>query len=154
MAEPTGGTVSTQDFSSVEGRFRFGLPGGVYIPATDENNNTKTFKWFVLNIGRFEISYNDAAGAVDIPDVSQKIIDNLRNRTSTRGKLVGDEALSLSGHPGHQFKVKTDGGTQINRIYLAGNRIYIVSVFVSDRLNCKIGAAVEVLDTFEIVDNP
>ena len=151
--EPTGGAVSTQDFSSAEGRFRFGLPGQTYTPAPDANNNTKTFKWFVLNIGQFQISYSDGEAAMDTPSGSQSIFSNFRNRLSTHGKLVADSEINLSGHTGHEFKVTTEGGTQIDRIYLAGNRMYVVSAFVPERLSCKIDSAVRVLDTFQIVDN-
>ncbi|HSD45507.1 MAG TPA: hypothetical protein VLB87_02760 [Pyrinomonadaceae bacterium] len=128
------------------------MPPSYAVPAADANNNTKTFKWFLLNVGQVHILYFDGANSVDTPDVSQRILDNFRNQVSTHGKLVADLELNLSGHPGREFKVRNDGGTQIDRIYLAGNRVYIVSVFVLDSLSCKMGEAVKVLDTFEIID--
>ena len=149
---PTGGEPVTQTFSSAEGRFRIGLPAKDERPAADPNNNVKTFKWFLLNVGPIQVLYFDSANAVDSPEVSQRVLDNFRNQVSSHGKLVGESEISVSGHPGREFTVRTERGTQIDRIYLSENRVYVVGVFVSDRLDCKLGSAIKILDTFEIVD--
>jgi hypothetical protein len=140
-----------QPFSSAEGRFRFGLPATYETPAA-ANNDTKTFKWFVLNVGQFQVLYFDSHRTVDMPDVSKTILDDLGNKASSHGKLIAESELNLSGHPGREVRVRSEKGTDIYRIYLAGNRVYVVNVFISDRLSCKLDSAVKVLDTFEIVD--
>lgn len=150
--ELTGGEPVTQKFSSAEGRFRFGLPARDETPATNANTNSKTFKWLLLNVGQVQIVYSDSDDAVATPEVSQSIFNNLRNRASSQGKLIGDTEISLSGHTGREFRVKAEQGTQIDRIYLARNRIYVLTAFVPQSLNCKIDSAVKILDTFEIVD--
>jgi hypothetical protein len=149
MHDPSGGTPVTQTFSSPEGRFRIGLPGKEGVYEGDE----KTFKWFILNEGQFQIFYVDREGAVDTPDISPTILNNFRALVSSHGKLTAESEISFSGHPGHEFRTESDnGGTQIDRIYLAGNRIYVVTVFVPKSLGCKVGSAVKVLDTFEITE--
>ena len=149
MLDPSGGTPMTEPFLSTEGRFRIGLPGPGRVPESDD----KTFKWFIINAGQYLIFYRDRETAVDTPENSQVILDKLREYASSRGKVTAESEISVSGHPGREFRIDTGGGTEIDRIYLAGNRIYFVTVFVPRSLDCKVGAAVRVLDTFEILDD-
>jgi len=150
MPPPEGGTPLTRNFSSAEGRFRIGLPARQEKPGTDANNDNKTFKWLVFDQGEFQVFYLDRDRAVDTPDLSQTILNNIRNNASSRGKVTADSEISVSGHPGREFRLETDGGTQIERVYLAGNRVYVVTVFVPKDWSCKVDSAVKVLDTFEI----
>lgn len=142
------GTPVTETFSSAEGRFRIGLPGKAGAAEGDK----KTFKWLIINDGQYQIFYLDRDRAVDTPDISPTILDNFRDIISSHGKLTADSEISLAGYPGREFRTEADGGTQIDRIYLAGNRIYVVTVFVPKSLACKVGSAVKVLDTFEIIE--
>ena len=151
MPNPEGGTPVTQTFSSTEGRFRFGLPGG----EKTGNDDRKDFKWFIINLGEFHVNYYDSDRVLDTPDVSEANLKQLRDMVVSKrpnGKLEVDSPITLSGHPGRELRMKDDTGTQIDRMYLAGNRIYVVSVFVSERLGCKLEPAVKVLDTFEITE--
>jgi hypothetical protein len=149
---PVSGEKLPQTFTSVDGRFRFGLPR--VDEAVDDGKGIKTFKWFVINVGQFQVGYFDAAGVVDTPDVSKRVLDNLRDSITSKaqGQLEVDTDLNLAGHPGREIRIKDDGGMQIQRFYLAGNRIYSASVFVAKRLDCKLDSAVKVLDTFEITE--
>ena len=147
MDGPGGGTPVTRDFSSAEGRFRIGLPGREEIPGAEPN---KDFKWFIINQGQFQIVYVDRDTPADTPENSQAIFNNARNIATSHGQLTGESELSASGHPGREYRVKTDGGTQIERVYLAGNRVYVLVVFVPESWSCKVDSAVKVLDTFEI----
>ena len=147
MAGPEGGTPVTQDFSSTEGRFRIGLPGSA---GTEAGKDSKTFKWLIINQAQFQIAYVDREAPADTPENSQAILTKAREISSSRGKLTADTEISASGHAGREFRMETEGGTQIDRIYLAGNRVYILNVFVPKSWHCKVPSAVEVLDTFEI----
>lgn len=147
MPLPEGGTPLTPNFSSAEGRFRIGLPGRKEIPGAEPN---KDFKWLIINQGQFQIFYVDRETPADTPDVSQAIINNFRNTATSRGKLTGDSEISVSGHPGREFRIENNGNTEIERIYLAGNRVYVLVVVVPKDWSCKVDSAVKVLDTFEI----
>lgn len=142
-----------QTFTSVDGRFRFRLPSKD-DKAVDDGKGIKTFKWFVINQGQFQVNYFDAGRVVDTPDVSKTVLDNLRDSITAKasGQLEVDTDLSLAGHPGREIRIRDDGGVQIQRFYLAGNRIYSVGVFVSKSLDCKLDSAVKVLDTFETTE--
>lgn len=149
MPNPAGGTPVTQTFSSTEGRFRFGMPGG------NDGSDKKEFKWFIINQGQFYVNYYDYPQVVDTPEVSDGLLKQLRDLIVSKrpnGKLEVDAPITLSGHPGREIKMRDETGTQVDRIYLAGNRLYVVSVFVSERLGCKLEPAVKVLDTFEITN--
>lgn len=152
MPESSGGTPVTQDFASAEGRFRIGLPGQVVRPGVEGKQD---FTWFVFNQGHFLVKYYDYPQAVDTPEVSVRLLKQLGDVIVSKrptGQLEGDSALTLSGHPGREIRTRDETGIQVDRIYLAGNRMYIVSVFVSKSLDCKLGSAVKVLDTFEITE--
>ena len=151
-SEPPGSSTPLQPLSSAEGRFRIGLPAKDEDPDLDKNSESKRYNWFLLNIGRFQVLYLDRDFALDTPDVRQSIFDSYRNRGLSHGKLVSDSEMTLAGHPGREFRVTNEAGTQIDRIFLAGNRIYILSVFVPEGLSCKLDSAVKILDTFEIID--
>jgi hypothetical protein len=151
MSEPEGGTPVEQNFASAEGRFRIGLPRG----NEKAGNEKKEFTWFIMNAGQFHIRYSDHAHVLDTPEVSESYLKQLRDLIVSKrpnGQLEVDSAITLAGHPGREVRLRDDTGTQIDRIYLAGNRIYIVSVFVPKRLHCKLGSAVKVMDTFEITE--
>ena len=149
MPPPEGGERVTQTFSSTEGRFRFGVPGG------NDVNDKKEYKWFIINQGQFYIAYYDYPQVVDTPEVSESFLNQLRDLVVSKrpeGRLEVDSAITLSGHPGREIRIRDETGTQIDRLYLAGNRLYIVSVFVYKSLDCKLESAVKVLDTFEITE--
>jgi len=154
LPEPTigSGTPVAQNFRSAEGRFRIGLPEPYVKPA---NEDEQEFNWFLLHVGAVHVQYFDYGQAVDTPEISESLLKRLRDQVVSKrpsGKIEVDAPITLSGHPGRELKIRDDTGTQIDRIYLAGNRLYIASVFVSTRLDCKLGDAVAVLDTFEITE--
>ena len=150
LPEPSGGTPVTQNFTSAKGRFRIGLPG------RDENaEDKKDFNWFILNMGQVHVEYFDYDQVVDTPEVSENLLKQLRDVAVSKrpaGQVEVDSAITLAGHPGRELRLRDDSGTQIDRMYLAGNRLYVVSVFVSTSLHCRLGSAVKVLDTFEITE--
>lgn len=153
LPEPSadGGTPVAQNFTSAEGRFRIGLPGA-YVKVGDDKT---VFDWYILNVGSVHLQYFDYAQVVDTPEVSEGFLKQLRDFVASKrpsGQVEVDAAITLSGHPGREIRIRDDSGTQIDRLYLAGNRLYIASVFVSKRLDCKLGSAVKVLDTFEITE--
>ncbi|HKS09501.1 MAG TPA: hypothetical protein VJS13_08150 [Pyrinomonadaceae bacterium] len=150
MAGPEGGTPVVLDFASAEGRFRIGLYGD-----GNREPEKKNFKWLIINQGQFYVEYHDYPQAVDTPEVSENLLKQLRDLVVSKrpgGQLEVDSLLTLSGHPGREIRMRDETGIQVDRIYLAGNRMYIVGVFIPKSLDCKLGSAVKVLDTFEITE--
>lgn len=150
MSPPEGGTPVSLDFASAEGRFRIGLPGA---PRQAEVHGKQDFLWFIINQGEFHVSYFDFDQVVDTPEISESVLNDLRDQAVSAWPdvpLEVDAPITLSGYPGRELRMKDDSGTRVDRIYLAGNRMYIVRVFISKSLDCKLGSAVKVLDTFQI----
>jgi hypothetical protein len=106
-----------------------------------------------MNVAQFSVSYSDAADVLDTPERSQTVLDRYRDAAMRNrpARLVVDTPVTLAGHPGRELTIQAEKGLEIDRIYLAGNRIYVVSVFVPDMLSCKLDSAVKTLDTFEIL---
>lgn len=150
MPLPEGGKPVARDFSSAEGRFRIGLSSG-----GNAASDKKDFRWLILNVGEFHVNYHDYSQVVDTPEVSEGLLNQLRDLVVSKrpsGQLEGDSIITLSGHPGREIKMRDDTGIQLDRLYLAGNRLYVVSVFIPKDLDCKLGSAVKVLDSFEITE--
>ena len=147
---PASGPILPRTFTSAEGRFRIGLPPKEGKAA----GNRIEFEWFILNQGRFVVSYSDAAFVLDTPEQSQTILDRYRDGVMKNrpAMLEVDSPISLAGHPGRELRIKNEHGVEIDRIYLAGNRIYVVSLWVHESLSCKLESAIKVLDTFEILN--
>jgi len=150
MDMPTSGTPLPQTFSSPAGRFTISLP-----PArekVDEATGTRTFEWFIINHGMFRVLYFDRDWPLDTPETIENILNNSRKLVLSRGQLVSESELKLANHPGREFRVKSDAGFEVNRVYIVGNRVYVTDVIVAKSLDCKLDSAVKVLDTFEIIE--
>jgi hypothetical protein len=118
-------------------------------------SDKKEFKWLIINLGEFYVNYYDYPQVVETPEVSESLLNRLRDLIVSKrpnGQLEVDSVITLSGHPGREIRMRDDTGIQVDRIYLAGNRLYVVSVFIVRRLDCKLGSAMRVLDTFQITE--
>ncbi|HSK62652.1 MAG TPA: hypothetical protein VK893_02385 [Pyrinomonadaceae bacterium] len=123
--------------------------------AEPRGENDKSFKLFVLNRGQFEVRYIDGERELEAPDVSEPIIDNLRNfaRSKGQGRFEVDSEIRLAGHPGRELRFRDERGLLIQRIYLVRKRMYLVTVFVPDRMvGCATEDVVKTLDTFELIE--
>lgn len=148
-----------QTFTSTQGRFKIGLPP--VNAAKPESNNGQNavqqairYKWFALNLGKFEVSHYDGNRKLDDPSVSKTILDNLRNGllSSGKGNLQLDKEVKIGSFPGREIKIKSDNGISIVRFYLVESRLYTVSVFIPIKLECAVEEATKVLDSFELVN--
>jgi len=143
-----------KSFTSTEGRFRFGLPSRVIVPAPDgKETEMKEFKWLVINRGQYRVTYYDYPRDVESSGESQKVFDRLRDLTVAKGpgKVEVDKELMLSGHPGREIRINDEKGTDIQRFYLVGPRLYTVTLYVPHTLDCAFDDSIKVLDTFELV---
>ena len=151
------GTVPVQTFTSVEGRFRIGLPE-VVVPssanAQPKNENDKSFRWVVINRGQYEVRYVDGDRDLEAPEASEAVINRLREllRSKRSGEFQVDSEIRLRGHPGRELRIRDEQGLQIQRIYLVGKRMYVVSAFVPNKLECGLNDVVKTLDTFELIE--
>lgn len=152
------GTVPVQTFTSVEGRFRIGLPEIVVLPSANaqpKNENDKSFRWPVINRGEYEVRYVDGDSELEAPETSEAVINKLREllRSKRPGEFEVDSEIRLRGHPGRELRIRDEQGLQIQRIYLVGQRMYLVGAFVPKKLECGLNDVVKTLDTFELIED-
>lgn len=142
-----------EPFRSTEGRFTIGLPSRDPSPAPAGNEKAmKEFKWLVINRGQYQVTYYDYDFDVERSGESQKVFDKLRDSILAKrpGQLEVDKELTLSGHPGREIRIKDEGGTHIQRLYLVGPRLYTLAVSVPRTLDCGLDDAINLLDTFAL----
>lgn len=154
---PGTGTVPVQTFTSVEGRFRIGLPELVAkssANAETRKENDKSFRWVVINRGQFEVRYVDGDRELEAPEASEAVITNFREllRSTKPGEFEVDSVIRLRGHPGRELRMRDEHGVQIHRIYLVGKRMYVVAAFVPYKLECGFDDVVKTLDSFEVIE--
>ena len=157
LADSPAHTVGPQSFTSEKGRFRIGLPPlGNMTEHTDSqpDKDNRTFKWLVVNLGQYMIQYVDGDNVLENTEVNQTVFDRLRDAALSHGPahLELDAPIRLSGHPGREVRIRDDKGLQIQRMYIAGKRAYIVAVSIPRTLECATDGAVKVLDSFEIIE--
>ena len=158
--DPPASSVPAQTFLSTEGRFKVGLPPRAAekpdsYDGPKEHIETTRYRWFVANHGQYQINYSDSARILENAEDSERIFDNLRDLLLSKGAghLEADLELKLAGHPGREIRIKDGSGTNIQRFYLVGHRMYTVSVFVPSKLECALESVVKVLDSFELVED-
>jgi len=148
-----------EPFSSAEGRFAIGLPATRVSPVeskdpTEQQNKVVRFKWLVINQGQYEVTYLDSDRELEKSENNRVIFDKLRDSVLVKepGQLEVDKDLELSGHPGREVRIRDDRGLTIMRFYLAGQRLYTVTVFVPRKLDCAMDGVEKMLDSFKLLD--
>lgn len=149
----TSGEVLEQSFTSEVGRFKVDLPPPQNAP-TPEGNGTIRYRWFFINSGQFEISYTDYANDLEHTNDHHDFFDRLRDLYVNKvpGQIEIDRELLLSGHPGRYLKVRRENSFDLSRLYLVGNRLYLVSAVVPVKLECALPGTEKTLASFELVD--
>ena len=145
----------SQAFVSLQGRFTISLPkhfysySGIATNVPEGRIEGDSFSWRTAE-GTFEVSYMDLPAALATKAVFDRSLDNklLLNR---KAKLTGERNISLTGNVGRETRFETPEGIQIVRTYLAGNRLYEVSVTLANSLKSKESSAVRVLDSLRLL---
>lgn len=122
-----------KEFSSAEGNFAVLMPG---TPSYEKKNTATALgpidmHMFTLNIGR------DAAYLVmysDYPEIVTRakpdaLLDGGRDGAlaNTKGKLIGEQNMSLDGFPGREIVIEVPGkGLLKLRVFLVGRRMFQV----------------------------
>ena len=143
-----------QTFTSVEGRFKIDLPPTKSETEVDESKgyNDTSFKWFIVNRGRFEVSYFDSPNVLEKPENSELLINKFREVRLKSGQVEVDTERRLAGHPGHELRIREKHSLQIERIYIVNKRLYMVHAFVPDEMNCGLDEVIKTLDSFALIE--
>jgi YD repeat-containing protein len=156
---PSVATSGSQQFTSLEGRYTISLPQDIssYQPLSANTPAGKAtgeaYNWRMAE-GQFSVIYMDRSESVSEPTTANIALDRIRDQTlaqlaGAKGKLIKENSISLSGHIGRELKIELPNGLFIIRIYLVSNRIYQLSVAVSQ--SQQEAGVVKVLDSFQLL---
>lgn len=142
-------------FVSLQGRFTISLPKQVsaFSPISADLPEGRItghrFSWRT-DAGWFEVGYADLPGTLASPALFDRNRDN-RLALNRKAKLAGERVISLSGYAGREFKLESPDGLAIVRTYLAGSRLYEVSVNIAGTSNENEAAVLKVLDSLKLL---
>jgi len=141
------GTAEQRDlewlnFESESGRFSVLFPD-----EPDEQVESVQTAIGVIESQFFMVTQKDMAYSVNLADYppemiaagdTQQMLDGARDGavSNVNGELLEEKELTLSGHPGREFKVKVeDEGIIVRaRIYLVNERLYVIQALSKERL--------------------
>lgn len=148
------GTPMPQTFTSVEGRFKIDLPPTKSETEVDESKgyNDTSFKWLIINRGRYEVSYFDSPNVLETPENSEKLINHFREAQAKSGEVEVDTEIRLAGHIGRELRIRKQHSLLIERIYVVDKRMYVVSAFIPDEMNCGFDDVIKTIDSFELIE--
>jgi hypothetical protein len=153
--------TGAETFFSIEGRFSIALPGEVseYKPeALDTPTGrvtTANYNWRLAE-GFYSVNAVNGPDVLDTPAASKAIFNNFRQEFSTRataakGKLTGETSMTLAGHPGFELRAESPDGHTIQRIYLSGHRVYLLTVGLNSPQPAQEATAAKILDSFKML---
>lgn len=107
-------------FVSLEGKFTIALPQGMHgfrplsVNTAAGSASGDAYTW-TMKEGSFIAGYVDAPQSLDVPNVSQKVFENIRKgmdewARSQNGKLVAQRRIDSEGHPALEVKLELPAG--------------------------------------------
>jgi hypothetical protein len=135
----TGCSAKPQEFKSEAGRFSIMTPVALQEEAKSLETEAGKINLHLfaaqLDDIAYVIAYSDYSPEAAPPGYAEKMLDGARNGTvgNTRGKLVSETNISLSGYPGRELVIEVRGEDQPpttfkGRLFMVKNRLYQVTV--------------------------
>ena len=125
-----------EEYISDEGKYKVDFPGNPEIKT--QKVNTKigeiqiTMAMLESNNIAYMASFNDYTSEFIKNSNEKDLLDGARDGAvaNVQGKLLSELIIELNNIPGREIKIETADGknTIIQRVYLAGSRLYQVSV--------------------------
>ncbi len=149
------GQIQWQNFIFKEGSFSIWMPAGTMTEETEIIETEKgkiKFKVFATHpaSARFVVAYSDVLNSQQLAN-KQNILPKLQNKIVdvTGFELSGDRSYNLGDIPGREFILKNETETITFRIYLVGQRLYIIGASETEKDNEIAWAVVTFLDSFK-----
>lgn len=125
-----GNTSEWQEFSSAEGQFTVSVPG---TPTADIATVGSIFgplktHFFVVQTDQFlyYISYADLSASPHTPAENKIALDQTRDRTAAKGRLLSEEEVTFDGIVGREVLLNRNDVIQKGRFFFAKERLYLV----------------------------
>jgi len=125
-----------KEFISTDGSFKVLMPGApkdVSQPI-DNKPGSAVAHLYALTTGTAEyaVGYTPFGRDLETLQSSKTTLDGIRDRILAKenGKLLSEEDISAGGHPGRAMVIEVSDGIFRDRLFLIGNRLYSVTVFM------------------------
>ena len=119
-----------KDFSSAEGQFTVSIPGTPMADVATIGTIAGPLKthFFVVKRGNFQyyISYADFPMSPQTPAEIKMALDQTRDRTAARGRLLSENDVTFDGVAGRELLLERNDLIQKGRLFFAKGRFYLV----------------------------
>ena len=125
-----GNTSEWKEFSSADGQFTVSVPG---TPTADIATVGSIFgplktHFFVVKTDQFlyYISYADLSASPHTPAENKIALDQTRDRTAAKGRLLSEEEVTFDGIVGREVLLDRNDLIQKGRFFFAKKRLYLM----------------------------
>jgi len=125
------------EFSLPNGQFVVSMPGTPQSLAVPLEPKTLGLVAHVLALDKenesYAVTYVEFPNPVDEAPKSKAMLDVIAEKELTKvaGKLMAQTEIAIDGHPGRELHIEVADGFWVDRIYLVGRRMYVVSAFAA-----------------------
>ncbi len=130
--------VSWREFNVAEFGFAVRMPGDPFKETVKINQNDPRLDmhtWMAKGEGSliYQIAFQQLLAVPEDAQSINMVIENLRDGLAegVEGKVVSERQITLNGHAGREFRMKSDGLQAIARVYLVGSRVYILNLMTA-----------------------
>lgn len=152
------------EFSSAEGGFTVWMPGKpVESPIPEAarqafQNAGASMRLFMHATPKrvvYMASYSDIELDYSDPKAKEDFFEGIRNgqmMASKGGELPSEKVIWLDGHPGREFVIKTPTAIAKIRVYLVGNRFYVIYFITPLNIQDRTNDCQMFFDSFKLVN--
>lgn len=152
--------ISWRDFSQTDYGFTVRLPGEPHKETVKINPNDSRLdmhNWIAIGENGlvYQVAFQQLL-AVPENDYNANIyIESLRDGLAEgiEGKVVSERRITLNGHPGREFKIKSAKMRALGRLFLVGSRVYILNLMTANG-EVNQSAANDYFDSLKITAMP
>jgi hypothetical protein len=157
---PSVASPPSDPFTSAEGKFTIALPSRtsgnhpIRIQGTGDTITGESFEWQTAE-GSFTVSYMDmpallsgsVAAGLGLDRYCEQTLAQVRR---SNGKVISEQNLLLSGHPGREIKADMLGYLYTFRAFMTGRRLYQLMVATAKDHAGDVAITDKVLDSFKL----
>jgi hypothetical protein len=126
-----------EEFSLPNGQFAVSMPAKPISQSIPLDSKPGSLVANILALDKegesYAVTYVEFPNRVDDPTKSKAMLDGIveKELVKTAGQLINHTDVSLSGFSGREVRIEVVDGFWVDRFYLVGRRIYLVSAFVA-----------------------
>jgi hypothetical protein len=154
-------TAPAHSFVSAEGKFTIALPDEfnssrpIKIEGPGETLTGESFEWQTVE-GNFTVTYMDTPALISGSAAARLGLDKYRQQTlrqigGSKGKIISDRDISISGTPGAEIRADMLGYFYTFRGCLTRHRLYELMVATPKTPGADLAVTDRVMDSFKLL---